>query len=113
MKLHDCIIMNNVDYFVSNAYCKYGDSRNQVPDMPWSVLKNQVGNLRPDRNELYPGLDEKKYFSFFYLYGQCDGWWDDEDLMTQNYYIDKFVDDKTYIFINFESESNLVRRELG
>lgn len=40
-------------------------------------------------------------YAFFYLYGQCDGYWFDKDTGSRKLYIEKFTDsqNKNYIFI--------------
>lgn len=77
------------------AYKQFGD------DVPMEVIKNQVG-YPIDMKEFYP--DE--LYSTFFLYSQCDGWGYDDNLGVKNYYIEKFVNGKTVIFIDYDSKLN-------
>jgi hypothetical protein len=124
MKLIDCRVFNNVNYFSSMAYwflskdeAKWTLAKTKFPNIPSTVMKNQVGYKYNDDNpakKIYPTNADKnsEYYSPFVLYGQCDGWLYDEDLNTKNYYVEKITKDrKTSIFINYDSELNNYRVE--
>ncbi len=77
----------------------------KIYDYPDDITYNMGGNSMNVGD--YSSINFKNY-AYFYVYGQCDNYWWDKDLLGRKLYIEKFTDDggNTYIFIAPEEVTN-------
>lgn len=119
MKLEECISLKGVDYinsihlaYVSEDDNDFDDTKSKYPGVPEEVYKNQVGYRYNDDHDAHNYYPIKEDYSPFVLYGQCDGWWDDENLDLRSFYVEKYKqNDKTAILISYSSEHTKKRIE--
>jgi hypothetical protein len=116
MKLMDCKVFKT-DYFSIAAYWtesvddySWSDAAKKYPDISYQIQANFVGMPYKITN-FYPSIDTyNDEYGYMFIYGECDGWTDDEALGTNNYYIEKYTKaGKTGIYIAIESKYNEAR----
>ncbi len=96
--LIDCELIPGADFLVSSNYL-------EDKDIPKNVKKNLLGEKYSIALDYPENLPDKDKLSRFVMYGECDGWWNDIELGTNNYYIEKYEkNDVVYVYIGYESE---------
>jgi len=97
--LMSCKSFKDVDeIFTINYFEKVSDD----------IYKNVLGQnyVRTGSNELYPGQ-----YSHLFIYGSCDGWWNDESLSIQSFYVEKLAStDKVRVLVAINNEAMMTRK---
>ena len=130
-----CKRLPKVDYIISFFYVdwikyKYFERGIIIPDagskiedyygIDSTVYKNMVGSEIEKDLEL-PSYYPKDHcvegkcanYTYFFLYGQCDGWEWDQNFGKNTLYIEKFVNpenDKTYILVAGNSDKEVIKK---